>query len=89
MLRAAAVTNTIGKMITGDWAITAIVIGIILFDRIDHWPADLHGFIEGLRLYAVCAVMAGTAFDHRDLGIRYQFQEVARFRPEILNTLVA
>ena len=74
MLRATAVTDTVSKMIASDWAITAIVIGIILFDGVDHRPADLHGFIKGLRLYTVSAVMAGTAFDHRDLSIRYQLQ---------------
>jgi len=46
MLGTAAVTDTVGKMIASDWAITAIVIGIILFDGVDHRPADLHGFIE-------------------------------------------
>ena len=70
MLRATAVTDTVSKMIASDWAITAIVIGIILFDGVDHRPADLHGFIEGLRLYTVSAVMTGSAFDHRDLSIR-------------------
>ena len=74
MLRATAVTNTVGKMIAGDWAIAAVVIGIILFDGVDHRPADLHGFIEGLSLYTVSAVMTGTAFNHHDLGIRYQLQ---------------
>ena len=39
MLRATAVTDTVSKMIASDWAITAIVIGIILFDGVDHRPS--------------------------------------------------
>ena len=89
MLWITAVTDTIGKMITGDWTIAAIVIGIILFDGVDHRPTDLHGFIEGLSLYTVSTVMTRTAFNHRDLGIWDQFQEIAGLRPKILNSLVA
>ena len=89
MLGGTAVTDAVREVIASNRAVAAVVIGIMLFDRVDHRPADLHGFIEGLRFYAVGAVMAGTAFDHRDFCIRNQLQEVARFWAEILYALMA
>ena len=88
MLCITAVTNTICKVITSDWAIAAIVIGIMLFDRVDHWPADLHGFIKGLRFDAIGAVMARTPFNHRHFCIRDQLEQIPRFRSNILNTMM-
>ena len=89
MFWATAVTNTVGKMIASDWAIAAVVIGIILFDGVDHRPADLHGFIEGLSLYTISAVMTGTAFDHFHHGFRNKAKELGGLWSHVLGSGMA
>src|SRR6185312_229530 len=89
MFRRGFVVKSVGDVATGHRSVAGEMGGRRFGDALLHRSGQLARQRVGLVLDAVGAVVTGAALDRGDFGVRYQLQDVARLRSDLLHALVA